>query len=112
MLTTLAICEKSGLNHHLASIHFGHQNDIIQKFVKKHSKRNRSTWIGLHQFLQNQVFSWTDGSIFGFSKWRTMPGYNLKVNVRCVQMDKNSNFWSITNCNENLPFICGYKIDE
>ncbi|RCN44797.1 lectin C-type domain protein [Ancylostoma caninum] len=105
---------------HLTSIHSFMENDFIGKIAENGTftgKTDRLTWIGLKRKHNTEVWTWTDGSPYGYNKWAGHP--ENKTQEKCAQMVSTftkereivfKGLWHDANCNSNATyFICKKK---
>ena len=58
-------------------------------------------WIGGKRLSQDADFSWTDGSLWSFTNWKTGEPSDTG---NCVATELNS--WKIYNCSSIHSFVC------
>ncbi|KIH63789.1 lectin C-type domain protein [Ancylostoma duodenale] len=72
---------------HLTSIHSFMENDFIGKIAENGTftnKTDRLTWIGLKRKHKSELWTWTDGSPYGYNKWAGHP--ENKTQEKCAQV--------------------------
>ncbi|KAL6739969.1 hypothetical protein Aduo_013364 [Ancylostoma duodenale] len=105
---------------HLTSIHSFMENDFIGKIAENGTftnKTDRLTWIGLKRKHKSELWTWTDGSPYGYNKWAGHP--ENKTQEKCAQMVSTftkereivfKGLWHDANCSSNATyFICKKK---
>uniref|UniRef100_UPI00398EB393 brevican core protein-like n=1 Tax=Pristiophorus japonicus TaxID=55135 RepID=UPI00398EB393 len=109
-------CRQFMANGHLASIHWNEHNQLIQNLTKTEDSSQTRMWIGLSDCYEEGLFLWSDGSPLDFVKWNVDQPDNAKGNANgnenCVSINSEDvgNRWSDTDCTEELPFVCTYKL--
>uniref|UniRef100_A0A0N5BUC2 Cubilin n=1 Tax=Strongyloides papillosus TaxID=174720 RepID=A0A0N5BUC2_STREA len=104
---SLLTCQRYG--SYLAKIDSKMENDFIGRIVKNNTGKKERYWIGLTKDTtpDNDItFTWSDGvnaNIYSGFWDIKQPNYN---DGSCVSYNKKLNSWSLTTCNELLPFLC------
>ncbi|KAK0406533.1 hypothetical protein QR680_018632 [Steinernema hermaphroditum] len=97
--TAEKVCASFG--GHLASIHNRWDNDALIV-----SDKFGSYWLGGQDVNSNDMWSWTDGSIFNYNNFGAggaMAGRN------CLLLDGSSALWQAYDCDFKANFICEYN---
>ena len=97
-LIALTSCVSMGAT--LASI----QSQAEQEAV--HAMTNTTgAWIGLTDFLDEEVFSWVDGAELGFTNWVEGHHDNGEKGAHCVLM-RGDGGWDDVACKRMEAFVC------
>lgn len=76
-------------------------------FIKRISNETVKYWIGLNDRLSENVFVWSDGTLYNrslYNNWIDGEPNDDKSNEDCVEL--NNHAWNDFICASNLSYIC------
>ncbi|KAK0406535.1 hypothetical protein QR680_018633 [Steinernema hermaphroditum] len=97
--TAEKVCASFG--GHLASIHNRWDNDALIV-----SDNFGSYWLGGQDVNSNDMWSWTDGSIFNYNNF---AAGGATAGRNCLLLDGSSALWQAYDCDFKANFICEYN---
>uniref|UniRef100_A0A914YV89 C-type lectin domain-containing protein n=1 Tax=Panagrolaimus superbus TaxID=310955 RepID=A0A914YV89_9BILA len=92
------------LGGHLTSIHDEFENNFIAQYAGLYFQDNTDFWIGGTAMSTPYVWTWTDGSVFSFSRWHRGNPSNSGGN--CISLSLTDGTWSSSDCFKHQPFVC------
>ena len=100
-----AFCRRKG--GHLASV----TSEDINAFVlqEKMLRNLEHLWIGGSDKENEDSWSWSDGSLWSFTKWFENQPNNADGNEDCLQVYPDEK-WYDRPCAENESFVCSQKL--
>ena len=98
-LDSIKGCNSDGA--YLASI--SSESEQVQAYSMAGSE---GTWTGLTDFLDEGVYSWTDGSLLDYTNWNNGQPNNRDGNQHCVFLRGSDGKWDDIVCKRLEPFIC------
>uniref|UniRef100_A0A8C6WG73 C-type lectin domain-containing protein n=1 Tax=Neogobius melanostomus TaxID=47308 RepID=A0A8C6WG73_9GOBI len=99
-------CQSRGAN--LASIHNPEENAFVVDLIKKDNGENQLTWIGGHDGLKENLWMWSDGSVWGYNNWASNQPDNSGGNENFVSLywPGALEYWNDANETMPLKYIC------
>uniref|UniRef100_A0A7N8XYY6 Type-2 ice-structuring protein-like n=1 Tax=Mastacembelus armatus TaxID=205130 RepID=A0A7N8XYY6_9TELE len=102
-------CQSMGGN--LASVHNIWEYHEIQKVIMTASHDYKQTWIGGSNAQQNNVWLWSDGTVFHYSNWCPGEPSNFRRQQHCLQMNYSAQkCWDDLECYGHRPSVCAKKV--
>jgi len=98
--SAVSYCEEKGAT--LASIHSEEENQFISDLI------DRSSWIGLNDIFEENVWQWLDGSTFSYSKWYPNQPDDWSRGEDFVEIHLSSN-WNDLGTSDLRPPVCKYE---
>merc|ERR1711936_139693 len=97
-LQALQDCQTRGAE--LASVH------SEEEMAKIHSLTGtKGAWIGLTDFLDEETFSWVDGSPLNFTAWGGGEPNNHNNNQHCTWIRPDGQ-WDDLTCKDQKQYVC------
>ncbi|KAK0406532.1 hypothetical protein QR680_018631 [Steinernema hermaphroditum] len=62
-------------------------------------------WLGGHDVSESGVWTWTDGSVFGYTNWAAGQPSNM-FGDDCLLVDGFSHLWSSSQCTQKASYLC------
>uniref|UniRef100_A0A8C6TAT9 C-type lectin domain-containing protein n=1 Tax=Neogobius melanostomus TaxID=47308 RepID=A0A8C6TAT9_9GOBI len=82
-------CQSLGAN--LASIHSAEEHTFISGLIKEANGENWQTWIGGQDAVQENLWLWSDGSVWDYSNWGEEEPNNAGGNEHFAVI-----YWEVT----------------
>uniref|UniRef100_A0A8C6TA81 C-type lectin domain-containing protein n=1 Tax=Neogobius melanostomus TaxID=47308 RepID=A0A8C6TA81_9GOBI len=97
-------CKSHGAN--LASIHSAEENAFVVDLIKKATGENRWTWIGGQDAVKENLWMWSDGSVWDYSNWGQGEPNNAGGNEHVIEIYWGEVFWNDRPENMARDYIC------
>uniref|UniRef100_A0A8C6UL31 C-type lectin domain-containing protein n=1 Tax=Neogobius melanostomus TaxID=47308 RepID=A0A8C6UL31_9GOBI len=97
-------CQSHGAN--LASIHSIEENKFIVDLIKKATGENRQTFIGGHDAVQDNLWMWSDGSVWDYANWGKGEPNNAAGKENCLEINFPETLWNDVPQTLTLNYIC------
>uniref|UniRef100_A0A8C6TLP1 C-type lectin domain-containing protein n=1 Tax=Neogobius melanostomus TaxID=47308 RepID=A0A8C6TLP1_9GOBI len=100
-------CHSQGAN--LASIHSADENAFIIRLIREATGEDRQTWIGGHDAFKDDVWMWTDGSVWDYSNWAPRQPDNFLNREKFLMVNWRANpgsAWDDGPEHEPRAYIC------
>ncbi|XP_067380203.1 ladderlectin-like isoform X2 [Channa argus] len=90
---------------HLASVENQHEYHEIQKMTAPYGYKQ--TWVGGSDAQENNIWFWTDGVKFIYTKWCRGEPNNFWGSQHCLSINYTGRkCWGDMGCKAPRPFIC------
>uniref|UniRef100_A0A7M6DLQ4 Uncharacterized protein n=1 Tax=Clytia hemisphaerica TaxID=252671 RepID=A0A7M6DLQ4_9CNID len=96
------------LGGHLTSVHSQAENEFINQEIKR-TTGNVIVWYGGER--KNNVFVWTDGTIFTKTFWNTGEPNNLGGNENCLNVYATG-MWNDISCHNLFYYVCKLRSSD
>uniref|UniRef100_A0A8C6S6I8 C-type lectin domain-containing protein n=1 Tax=Neogobius melanostomus TaxID=47308 RepID=A0A8C6S6I8_9GOBI len=97
-------CQSHGAN--LASIHSAEENAFVVDLIKEATGENRKTWIGGHDRVQENLWMWTDGSVWDYAIWASGEPNNTGEREHFVEINYSATHWNDYHEDHVQSYIC------
>ncbi|RVE60798.1 hypothetical protein OJAV_G00184880 [Oryzias javanicus] len=95
----------------LASVHSEKEYRFIQDLIISTTGKSLLSWIGGSDCHQNNLWIWSDGSVFSFTMWSPRQPDDLHGIQSCIQMNFGETLnWDDTACFHNRTSICARNV--
>ncbi|VVC99015.1 unnamed protein product, partial [Leptidea sinapis] len=102
------VCE--GLNMVLASVHTPDEERFIVTGIRQSSDYSAGTiyWLGAR--IEDDEFSWIDGSALGYHAW---PPYNdtEELDNACLGIQPSGLYWTLHRCSITGGYVCKRRLN-
>ncbi|XP_040894478.1 type-2 ice-structuring protein-like isoform X2 [Toxotes jaculatrix] len=107
-----ATAEKNcqSMDANLASVHSIEEYHFIQSVIQDNTAQDQETWVGASDCQEENVWLWSDGSVFKFSNWCQGQPDDTENRQRCLQINYgDGKCWDDNGCSNLRPSICARK---
>ncbi|XP_024144071.1 type-2 ice-structuring protein isoform X2 [Oryzias melastigma] len=95
----------------LASVHSEKEYRFIQELVIATTGNSTLSWIGGSDCHQNNLWIWSDGTVFSFTMWSPRQPDNLNGIQSCIQINFGKTLnWDDTACFHFRTSICARNV--
>ncbi|XP_054601558.2 galactose-specific lectin nattectin-like [Nothobranchius furzeri] len=92
---------------HLTSIKNTDQYNFIRHLIVKGAGFNQKSWVGGTNAVRNDLWMWTDGTLFTFKNWGPSEPNNQGGNEHCMDMNlREQDYVNDEECIQELSFVC------